>query len=145
MDKIDWCKKQNKGIKLVEQNLNLSIKYLDDANTDLETMLTLSGKWKNITAYYACYNALYAILQIIGIKCEIHDCSIALMDIIHLFNKEDYEFLKTLKLERINVQYYLKVPKTINEINVKEFVLKAKHIAQTSTELDIINRRKKLN
>jgi hypothetical protein len=145
MDKIDWCKKQNKGIKLVEQNLNLSIKYLDDANTDLETMLTLSGKWKNITAYYACYNALYAILQIIGIKCEIHDCSIALMDIIHLFNKEDYEFLKTLKLERINVQYYLKVPKTINEINVKEFVLKAKHIAQTITELDIINIRKKLN
>ena len=145
MDKIDWCKKQNKGIKLVEQNLNLSIKYLDDANTDLETMLTLSGKWKNITAYYACYNALYAILQIIGIKCEIHDCSIALMDIIHLFNKEDYEFLKTLKLERINVQYYLKVPKTINEINVKEFVLRAKHIAQTITELDIINIRKKLN
>ena len=145
MDKIDWCKKQNKGIKLVEQNLNLSIKYLDDANTDLETMLTLSGKWKNITAYYACYNALYAILQIIGVKCEIHDCSIALMDIIHLFNKEDYEFLKTLKLERINVQYYLKVPKTINEINVKEFVLKAKHIAQTITELDIINIRKKLN
>jgi uncharacterized protein (UPF0332 family) len=34
--------------------------------------------WIATTAYYARYFALYALLMKIGIKSEIHDCSIAI-------------------------------------------------------------------
>ncbi|MEA2003961.1 MAG: hypothetical protein U9O53_03295 [archaeon] len=48
-----------------------------------------------ITAYYACYNALYSILMKCGIKSEIHDCTIELMDFFD-FEAKDIEFITQL-------------------------------------------------
>ena len=49
-----------------------------------------------------------------GIKSEIHDCSIELMDLFG-FSEEEKNFLIELKNKRINCQYYLKED-NINEV-----------------------------
>ena len=79
--KLIWCINQNKGIELIDQKLHLSTSYIQEADETLENMLSSKGKWKTIMAYYTCYNALYSLLMKVGIKCEIHDCTIELMDL----------------------------------------------------------------
>ena len=120
MNKIDWCRKQKKGIELVERKHHLSEAYMGDADESLEVCLNNKGKWKVISGYYACYNAFYSILMKCGVKCEIHDCTIELMKFFN-FNDEDINFLKNLKEKRIQTQYYLKNVDE-EEIKVKKFI-----------------------
>ena len=124
-DKINWCFKQKKGISLIELKHHLSESYMKEADETLENVFSTKGKWKVITAYYSCYNALYSLFMKCGIKCEIHDCSLELMS---LFGFDDFEieYLKTLKQDRIQTQYYLKEIVLEDENKVKNFVLKCK-------------------
>ena len=126
-DKICWCKKQSKGIKLIEPKNHLSESYILEADETLENVFVTKGKWKVITAYYACYSALYSILMKCGIKSEIHDCTIELM-IFFDFDDSDIVYLRKLKYERIQVQYYLKNLVLDDELLVKEFIFKCKQI-----------------
>ena len=127
---ISWCKKQNKGIELIEPNDNLSDAYIKEANDTLKEIQE-GTKWSTIMGYYACYNALYALLMKVGIKCEIHDCTIELMKLILDFSDEDYNFLVSLKVKRIDVQYYLKRIVLDNLAGVKKFVLKCDELRDT--------------
>jgi uncharacterized protein (UPF0332 family) len=127
MEKIKWCFLQKKGIKIIELKPHLSQSYMKEADETLENVFTTKGKWKVITAYYACYNAIYSILMKCGIKCEIHDCSIALMKFFE-FEKSNIGFMNDLKDKRIQAQYYLKKLKLKDEKPIKEFVLKCKII-----------------
>ena len=142
-DKLSWCKKQTKGIKLIDPKIHLSESYMKEADETLENVFVTKGKWKVITAYYACYNAFYSILMKCGIKSEIHDCTIELMP---LFDFEDFdvEFLKRLKYERIQVQYYLKTIELNDEFFVKEFIFKCKQILDNLDSTTIENIRTKL-
>ncbi|MGM5482767.1 MAG: hypothetical protein ACQESF_04865 [Nanobdellota archaeon] len=134
MGKLKWCSLQAKGLKIIEPNERLSVDYIKEADVDLNDMKKSSLKWKNIMGYYACYNALYAVIQKIGIKCEIHDCTIELMNLLGLAEYKD--FLTTLKEVRIGVQYYLKKPKPIDEKKVTDFVLECK------VNLDFLSQKK---
>ncbi len=127
MTKIAWCLKQKKGIELVEPNDNLSKAYFQDADDSLDVMREAKGKWKSIIAYYACYYALYAILMKAGLKCEIHDCTLELMAFFG-FSQNQIEFMKKLKKERTDVQYYRKEPGELNHKKVAEFVMNCKEI-----------------
>jgi len=124
-DKIKWCLKQVKGIELIELKPHLSESYIKEADETLENVFSSKGKWKLITAYYACYNALYALLMKCGIKCEIHDCSLDLMELFN-FDFDNIGFLKKLKGDRIQAQYHLKNIILKDELNVKKFILKCK-------------------
>src|SRR3989344_8166585 len=81
--KILWCFKQKKGIKLVKPNENLCNAYLKKSNNALKSMqLNMESKiyeWAVEAAYYARYYSIYALLQKLGLKSEIHDCSIILI------------------------------------------------------------------
>ena len=100
--KIKWCAEQKKGINLIEPKLHLSESYIKEADETLENVFVTKGKWKLITAYYACYSALYALLMKAGIKCEIHDCTFELMELFG-FNTSEIEYLRKLKEDRIQV------------------------------------------
>lgn len=137
-NKIKWCLKQNKGIKLVELNEPISENYIKESKDDFDMIEKVNPKWKTVTAYYSCYNSVYAILMKIGIKCEIHDCTIALMELLG-FNKEEIEFLDSLKKERVDVQYYLKASSlAIDKNKVLEFLNKCKEIIKEMND-DKIN------
>lgn len=78
---LKWCKNQNRGIKLIEPNSNLSEEYMQTAEESLEILRTIKGKsrvWLAVTKYYCEYFAVYSLLMKIGLKCEIHDCTIEL-------------------------------------------------------------------
>jgi len=141
MNKLKWCCKAKNGIKLIESNENLSKEYMKEANNTLDNLLLVKGNWKLIMGYYACYNALYSILMKIGIKSEIHECSIELMNLIDGFSKEDIILIKNMKKDRIDVQYYLKDKKLEDTNKIKSFIIKCKEIIET---LDIVEVRSKL-
>ncbi len=130
MKKIKWCCLQKDGIKLIDSNENISKKYIEEADNDLiEMKNSVSLKWKDIEAYYSCYNSAYSLFQKIGIKCEIHDCTLEILSIISEkigLTKEQLNLIKNLKRKRIDVQYYLKKPEKINENAVADFVLSCK-------------------
>ena len=125
MVSIKWCLEQHRGIELVEPNEDISQSYLSDADDSIEAMHRNTGKWKIVTGYYACYNALYALCMKTGIKSEIHDCTISLMDFFG-FEPKDKQFITQFKKDRIDVQYYLKPAKPPEEAAVKSFVVKCK-------------------
>jgi uncharacterized protein (UPF0332 family) len=149
MGKINWCCLQNKGIKLVEPNIKIAKDYINEAQDDLKEMQNANSlKWKEIQAYYTCYNSVYAIFQKIGIKCEIHSCTLDLLeylsDKLEICNK-DIEFLRDLKDRRIDVQYYLKDPKPIKEIDVTSFALLCNKIFNQLNFDDISEIRSKVD
>jgi len=141
MKKIDWCKEQRDGIKIVEPNDNLSESHLSEALSTLDNLNIVKDKWSVIMGYYSCYHALNSILIKAGIKCEIHDCTIKLLDLIDEFDSADQEFLQKLKEERINVQYYLKDKRLDNIDRLKEFIVKCRKVREG---IDIHEFRKKL-
>ncbi|MBU1005240.1 MAG: hypothetical protein KJ561_05415 [Nanoarchaeota archaeon] len=128
LGKLKWCLNKEKGIKVTPPNENLSSEYIKEADETLGIMMSIKGKWKAITAYYACYNALYAILMKAGIKSEIHECSIGLMNLIKEFGREDIILFVFLKKARIDAQYYLKEVVFNKDNEVKKFVNKCKQI-----------------
>ena len=142
MDKIGWYRQQKKGIEVIEPNNNLCGAYFADAEDSLLVLEQISGKWQVIAAYYACYNSVYALLMKAGIKCEIHDCTIKLMDLISDFDAEDKSFLSELRDKRIQNQYYLKREKLDDPKRIKSFVSKCKKIAE---DLAVDEIRGKLN
>lgn len=124
---LNWCKIQKRGISLIERNENLSNSYLKEAYESFSAYLRNIGKWKVITGYYACYNALYSILMKCGIKSEIHDCTIKLMSLFN-FDKEEISFLEDLKSKRIDSQYYLKEINFKEDMKIKKFISKCELI-----------------
>lgn len=144
MDKIEWCCLQKDGIKIIEPSEIVGKRYFDDADSDFIDMQKASLKWKNIVGYYACYNAFYAILQKIGIKCEIHDCTLELFSFIKGFSEKQIKLITFLKSNRIGVQYYLQKPKEINEKEIADFILTCKQVFASLSYDDVQEIRNKI-
>lgn len=151
MAAIDWCKNQKRGIKLIEPNDNLFQEYIQTAEETLDILKIIKGKskvWLATTKYYCEYFAVYALLMKIGIKCEIHDCTISLCGMLEGLKIIPAGFTIILqgdKQLRIDNQYYLKnrdVPVDYNK--VLEFVLKIKDISAKLKNSEIIEIRKKI-
>ena len=141
--KIKWCARQSKGLQLIEAKPHLSDAYMKEADETLENVFSATGKWKLITAYYACYNALYSLLMKCGIKCEIHDCTLELMELFG-FEALDINYIRELKEGRIQAQYYLQSLILEDEQKVKKFVLRCKTILADLDSEKIESIRKKI-
>jgi len=131
LSRIEWFCLKKDGIRLVEPNERVGKEYINSSDSDFSEFKNANLKWKNIVAYYACYNSFYAILQKIGIKCEIHDGTLELTGFIKGFSEKQIKLINWLKTNRIGVQYYLEPPKQINEKEVADFILTCKHIFST--------------
>jgi len=140
---ISWCKKQAKGIRLINPSDNLSDDYMKRADLDLDALNNTTGHWKLITAYYACYDILYSLMMKSGIKSEIHDCTIELMNLFN-FSDDDIHFMKRIKNDRIQVQYYLKDIALEDENQVKKFIITVKKRISDITKDEIMDIRKEL-
>jgi uncharacterized protein (UPF0332 family) len=131
MASIDWCKKQAKGIRFTKPNDIISKDYFRKADEALSVLVTSpSEEWRAIAAYYACYDAVYALFQKVGIVCEIHDCTLELMSFFG-FSGDEIKFIKDLKIQRINAQYYIDRDFEVSkEEDIKNFVLCCKKKAE---------------
>ncbi|MBN2881292.1 hypothetical protein JXM83_04545 [Candidatus Woesearchaeota archaeon] len=125
MNKIKWCLDKKEGFHSIEPNLNLSAAYLKKAEEALESMRINTIKdWKISTAYYTTYFSLYSILMKIGIKCEIHSCTIefAKIFLIDFFEKEELDFIEDSMKARIDSQYY--VDRTVPDEQFEKIIQK---------------------
>ena len=110
MDQINWCLDKRKGIEMVEPNDNLREAYLLKADEALEVLRIAKIKdWQLTTVYYAMYHGLYCILMKMGIKCEIHTCTIefAKSFLKSHFTSEDFVLLEKAFTARNDAQYYV--------------------------------------
>jgi len=91
-------------------------------------------EWGISASYYARYFAVYALFQKLGIKSEIHDCTIALFK--DLFRNELPKGLisefERAKADRVEAQYYteqlvVNTKKTIDD--TKNFVMEIERIS----------------
>ena len=136
MSRLVWCIKKKEGLRLIESNPNLARAYMKKAEEALESMrINVIKDWKISTAYYTFYFSLYSILTKIGIKCEIHSCTIefAKRFLKDYFKEEELDFIEDSLKARIDSQYYIDrtVPdEQYNKMitNAPEFIVKCKSI-----------------
>jgi len=146
MDKIKWCINKNKGIKLIKPSNNLRDAYLVKAENALDALRTSkSREWQLTAAYYTIYHGLYSLLMKLGIKCEIHSCTIEFAKVFlsKYFTSEDYKLIDKAFSARIDSQYYVdkKVPDKKYNIIVKRtplFLVKCKNIVVEQKEIAYI-------
>jgi uncharacterized protein (UPF0332 family) len=84
--------------------------------------------WITTTAYYARYFALYALLMKMGIKSEIHDCSIAVARLLTekgLLREGLASDISNSKQARIDIQYY--VERELNQASIRKDVENARN------------------
>jgi uncharacterized protein (UPF0332 family) len=137
---IGWCKRQKKGIRLTEPNENLCREYLESAEETLGVLRDIESKsnmWLAATRYYCEYFAVYALLMRLGIKSEIHDCTIGLCRFLEkegLAPRNTHKRLERDKKLRIDNQYYLKnIAVKIDFPELADFVLGMKNTANSLT------------
>jgi len=146
MVSIKWCVEQGKGLELVEPNGNMSDSYLKMAEESVFVLKDMgkSRIWTATITYYVFYYSLYAFMLKIGIKCEIHSCSIEFMK---RFLKDFYDIMDINIIEdafsaRIDLQYYTDRP--VDDIIIqktkkycKDFYIKTKDIIHKIGEDEI--------
>ncbi len=114
----------------------------------LRTIRGKSQVWIATTKYYCEYFAIYALLMKIGIKSEIHDCSIAVCHLLEtegIIPKKYTKILEQDKQLRIDNQYYLKNKEVIVDYDkLVEYVLTIKNIFSTITQEKINQIRNKI-
>lgn len=153
---IKWCLHQHRGIRLVEPNKNVSKSYIEKAEEsrkaiDVHLKEGLSN-WVTVAAYYTEYFAFYALALRFGIKCEIHECTVALAELFAsqgIVKEDIHEKLKKSKQNRINAQYYIKEALSEEKIEeeaveAKDFLLDMKEKLEKVDKDEIINLRRKL-
>jgi uncharacterized protein (UPF0332 family) len=110
MDKIRWCMEAKKGIELVEPSEELAGAYLKKAEDSLKAAASLKDNrdWEISSCYYTMYFSLYAILMKMGVKCEIHSCTISFMKrfLNRYFIPEEISLVEKSQKARIDTQYY---------------------------------------
>ncbi len=152
MDKINWCLRKEHGFDFIEPSQNIAKAYIKKAEEALLSVgLNTVKDWKISTAYYAVYFSLYAILMRIGVKCEIHSCTIefAKQYLKDYFTAEELSFFENALEARIDAQYYVdrRVPDDQYQDLIKkapEILVKCKSIAERIDEKRINEIRAKL-
>ena len=153
MVSIDWCKKQKRGIEIIEPNPNMADSYIKMAEESIEALNAVknSKMWTAVTSYYVFYQSLYALMLRIGIKCEIHSCSLQFMTeyLQDTYNRQDTDSIKKAFDARNDLQYYANRPvddKIIEDTSkyCKQFYIKTKDALAKITESQINTIRKKI-
>ncbi len=100
--------------------------------------VNIKKEWKIATAYYAIYFSLYAILMRVGIKSEIHSCTVDFVReyLNEFFTKEELELIEDSLKARIDVQYY--VDKDVPDELYNKLIEFAPHLLIKSK--DILNK-----
>lgn len=153
MVSIKWCLQQKDGLEFIEPNANMSKSYLEMAEESIDAIKGVEGSkiWTATMTYYIFYYSLYSLMLQIGIKCEIHSCSLEFMRnyLTKFYDKKDIDMIGKAFSARIDLQYYANRPvdeKIIDETkkHSKLFFIKTKDAISKITEDEIEDLREGL-
>jgi uncharacterized protein (UPF0332 family) len=104
-----------------------------------------SDIWTASTTYYTFYYSLYSLMLRVGIKCEIHSCSLEFMKVFlkDFYDSDDIKMIQQAFSARKDLQYYAdrSVDGKIIEENkkyCKSFYIKTKDMISNMTEKQVI-------
>lgn len=146
MDKIKWCTRKKEGLSLIEPNSTLAEAYTKKAEEALESIrVNIIKDWKISAAYYTLYFSLYSILIKIGIKCEIHSCTIEFSKrfLKEFFSEDEIDFIEDSLKARTDSQYY--VDRTISDEQYNKMIKKAPEFLIKCKSILIKLNEKKIN
>ena len=122
-----------------------------EESISVQQAVEISKIWTATTTYYIFYYSLYSLMLRIGIKCEIHSCSLEFMKkyLTMFYDKKDAEMIEKAFSARIDLQYYADRPvdeKVIEETkkHSKLFFIKTKDALSRITEEQVKNIREAL-
>ena len=145
--------KQSKGIRLVKPSDNLVKAYLEKSRNALKSMEINAQanivEWAVSASYYAKYFAVYALLSKIGVKCEIHDCTITLFEYLFCDSvpREIIKDLRNSKEDRVKTQYYThEISVDLEQVKkkTKKFVLEIENVIDGLNSEKIAELQKRL-
>jgi len=151
---LKWCCRKDGGIGIIEPNNNLSAGYIQMAENAIGTMNREKGlnlQFAISACYYSMYYSLYSVLMKLGIKCEIHACTLEFMKKIlkNLYSDNDYKIIKKAFGARDTSQYY--VDKIVSREDIDfiflsaiPFFNKSKEILSKINEKNILDIRKEI-
>src|SRR3989344_1216218 len=143
--KLNWCLKDEKRMKQIIPNKNLSKEHILKAKHNLKAAdFNISGgfsDWAVSQLYYAMYHSLLAILFNEGFESKNHECTINTIEYliekckINL-DKEDIAFIRTteqmtpkdVKSLREEFQYGTKIK--VNDKLLSELIKRSKEIVE---------------
>ena len=109
---LRWCLSQTRGLRLVKPSQNLVKGYVEKSRSALRSM-SVNAKagiieWAVSASYYAKYFSVYALLSKVGVRCEIHDCTIAVFQYLFggVVSRNLVQEFRRSKEDRIETQYY---------------------------------------
>lgn len=152
MVSIRWCLKNKNGLKIVNPNFNMSNSYLLMAEESISVLegVSKSKIWTATVVYYIFYYSLYALMLRIGVKSEIHSCSLEFMKecLADFYSSEDIQVIDKAFSDRIDLQYYTNRP-VDNDLIINtrqhciDFFVKTKDIILKLNEkqIDLIRKR----
>ena len=140
---LEWCKRQ--GMKFAEPSNELAEEYFRNAEETLRVTNLIkdsgSNMWLATQKYYTEYLAAYALLMKIGIKSEIHSCTIEVIKLLEQKKFLDFNFSKILEDDkelRIDNQYYLKNrPVDFDPKRISGMLLQIRSLLDSLTEEQI--------
>lgn len=141
MVSIKWCFNTKNGLEIISPNNNTAESYLKMAEESIYSLQTVQSKlWTATISYYIFYYSLYSLMLKIGIKCEIHLCSLAFMKhfLASFYSEDEIKLIGKAFSARIDLQYYANRPvdsKIIDEIksSCKDFYIKTKTVLSRIT------------
>ena len=151
VDKLKWCFGKRE-VRLIRPNDNLANEYLKSAEETLSILRDIKGKsnmWLATTKYYCKYFACYSLLMKLGIRSEIHECTIEIIRFLERIKILRHGIAKSLENDkelRIDNQYYLKNRRVGADYNkLLDFILYFKNLIETMTSDDIQRIREELS
>jgi len=146
MDKIKWCVGKKEGLSLIEPNNDLANAYLKKAEEALESIrVNIIKDWKISTAYYTIYFSLYSLLMKLGVKCEIHSCTIEFVKrfLNEFFEEDELDFTEDSLKARVDSQYY--IGRTVPDEQYNKMIQKAPEFLVKCKAVLIKLNEKKIN
>lgn len=154
MVSLKWCCGSKERMRLIEPNENLSRGYLEMAEKAIGTMTrekNYNPQFAISACYYSMYYSLYAVLMKIGIKSEVHSCTLEFMKVLlkNVYSEEDIKIIKKAFNARDIAQYYVDRIVSKEDIdfifsNAPYFLSKSKEVLAKINEKDIKDIREKL-
>ena len=129
-------------MKFAEPSNELAEEYFRNAEETLRVTNLIkdsgSNMWLATQKYYTEYLAAYALLMKIGIKSEIHSCTIEVIKLLEQNKFLDFNFSKILEDDkelRIDNQYYLKnMPVDFDPKIMSSMLLKIRSLLDSLTK-----------
>jgi uncharacterized protein (UPF0332 family) len=155
MASIKWCCNQKEGIRLIDPSDNLALGYMKMAEDSIGTMNRERNY--NLTfavsaCYYSMYYSVYAIMMKVGVKCEIHTCTLEFMRkfLNKFYSPEEIKLIEKAFECRGTVQYYVdrilrKEDSDFIMAKAPFFLSKSKEILSKINQKDIEEIRKNLS